>query len=1100
MRRISLGIAMIGLLIVLGSTCAGTADSASTVYYVAANEPGANDANNGLYPTYQSGQDGPWLTIQHAASTMTAGDTTYVRAGTYYESDIRFANSGAPGAPVTLANYQSEEVIIDGSQDPEVVAGLWIDKVSGHYVIQGLTIRNMLWSGIETDGSTTETYQDITIRDCTLYDNGWSGIELAAVDGFLVENVEAYSNGFYGLNISGSADGTLSAANGVVRNSSFYNHTGDEGHGLAINQGHDIAVSDCAAYHNTIHGFDVSDWPKYGELSYNITFDRNYSYDNGLSGFAINSDSHHVVYRNNIAWRNSTDWGGWGGGLGSGFYCYEGCWHVEWVNNTSLENAKAGFRIDGQLGDYGTPNDHLLVFKNNVTYNNDPSNDWGWTAALLVEPLDGDTWEVVATHNDWSVSPDHNWAVHVQGTTYRPDEINSGAFQTGNISVDPQFVDPTAPDAHLLPSSPAIDTGANEAAPADDFDSNPRPLDGDSDGTAVVDMGAYEFTLLGDLDHDCDVDIADIMLVAARWHTAVGDPDYFAAYDLDDNGRIDIVDIMLVAVHWGESCPGAEFIRRKGNQLVVGADEQPIRLRGINFTNDVDWADYTWILESEHHSEVDFQRVSDMGMNVIRFMLDYRFFEDDAFPYVYHQEGWDWLDQNLDWAKSYGVYLILDMQITQGGRQEGPDEGIALWTDVEKQNRLKALWKAIAERYKDESMIAAYDLVNEPYPPERQQWKTLAQELIDEIRSVDKNHLIIVEKCYSDEQDYILFLVNDDNVMYDFHFYYPMPYTHQYNEGSHGDGGYYPDPDVSVVPYEFVWADAAENPRVPIGDSDWSFYEGSLYHATNPQIILGVPVFVCGKSQGTVCFDDFIMEEYDDNQGLLRRMSVDIDCEEQEWTLPGIDPFESYPKYWLPWTANGEQGSHAVAEIGHRGDHSLSITGVTNEYSLSNSALSFAVKQHYYYKLSGWMKGIGVTDESCQMTMEFHRLPDGEDFAPFDRGYLEDVLVNWLEFGATNNVPLNVGEFGLMKYCFMDNIGGFAGNRGGLTWARDMLELFDQYGIHYQYLGYHLHDFGIYRNTEGLPDPASANQELIDLFTEFLGGAGESPAGSFEED
>jgi hypothetical protein len=67
-------------------------------------------------------------------------------------------------------------------------------------------------------------------------------------------------------------------------------------------------------------------------------------------------------------------------------------------------------------------------------------------------------------------------------------------------------------------------------------------------------MGAYEFTLLGDLDHDCDVDIADIMLVAARWHTALGDEDYEPLYDLDSNGEIDIVDIMLVAVHWDERC------------------------------------------------------------------------------------------------------------------------------------------------------------------------------------------------------------------------------------------------------------------------------------------------------------------------------------------------------------------------------------------------------------------------------------------------------------------------------------------------------------------------------------------------------------------
>jgi len=59
-----------------------------------------------------------------------------------------------------------------------------------------------------------------------------------------------------------------------------------------------------------------------------------------------------------------------------------------------------------------------------------------------------------------------------------------------------------------------------------------------------------------DLDCDCDVDIADIMLVASRWHSA---ENYDPLYDLDDDSDIDIVDIMLVAVHWGESCKESPF-------------------------------------------------------------------------------------------------------------------------------------------------------------------------------------------------------------------------------------------------------------------------------------------------------------------------------------------------------------------------------------------------------------------------------------------------------------------------------------------------------------------------------------------------------------
>jgi hypothetical protein len=58
----------------------------------------------------------------------------------------------------------------------------------------------------------------------------------------------------------------------------------------------------------------------------------------------------------------------------------------------------------------------------------------------------------------------------------------------------------------------------------------------------------------GDLDGDCDVDVVDIMIVASRWNSSVGDPDYDPAYDLDDDGDIDVLDIMLVASHWGDTC------------------------------------------------------------------------------------------------------------------------------------------------------------------------------------------------------------------------------------------------------------------------------------------------------------------------------------------------------------------------------------------------------------------------------------------------------------------------------------------------------------------------------------------------------------------
>jgi hypothetical protein len=44
----------------------------------------------------------------------------------------------------------------------------------------------------------------------------------------------------------------------------------------------------------------------------------------------------------------------------------------------------------------------------------------------------------------------------------------------------------------LLPDSPALDTGDNTTCPPDDIAGNPRPVDGDGDGNALCDRGAYE--------------------------------------------------------------------------------------------------------------------------------------------------------------------------------------------------------------------------------------------------------------------------------------------------------------------------------------------------------------------------------------------------------------------------------------------------------------------------------------------------------------------------------------------------------------------------------------------------------------------------------
>lgn len=63
-----------------------------------------------------------------------------------------------------------------------------------------------------------------------------------------------------------------------------------------------------------------------------------------------------------------------------------------------------------------------------------------------------------------------------------------------NIGAIPNFVQPSIYNFHLEEGSACIDAGNNSAAgaPSVDFEGNPRPMDGNGDGSSIIDMGAFE--------------------------------------------------------------------------------------------------------------------------------------------------------------------------------------------------------------------------------------------------------------------------------------------------------------------------------------------------------------------------------------------------------------------------------------------------------------------------------------------------------------------------------------------------------------------------------------------------------------------------------
>jgi aryl-phospho-beta-D-glucosidase BglC (GH1 family) len=245
----------------------------------------------------------------------------------------------------------------------------------------------------------------------------------------------------------------------------------------------------------------------------------------------------------------------------------------------------------------------------------------------------------------------------------------------------------------------------------------------------------------------------------------------------------------LAAARTGVPAVENPFLHAVGRDLVDGAGRKVV-LRGLCFGNQV-WGDPA-LPPRRHHGEADYAYLRSLGVNAIRFYLNDRLFEDPGAPGAYQAEAWTWLDDNFAWARRHGIYLVLNLHVPPGGFQSNGGGG-ALWYVQENRERFVALWRAVAARYREEPALAGYDLLNEPVvASDPAEWEHLARRTAAAVREVDPRHALFVERTnavigtggspdWNEDRNGELnfFLLDDTNVVYEFHFYKPMAFTHQ---------------------------------------------------------------------------------------------------------------------------------------------------------------------------------------------------------------------------------------------------------------------------------------------------------------------------------
>jgi len=179
----------------------------------------------------------------------------------------------------------------------------------------------------------------------------------------------------------------------------------------------------------------------------------------------------------------------------------------------------------------------------------------------------------------------------------------------------------------------------------------------------------------------------------------------------------------------------------------------------------------------------DIGRMAAIGVNHVRLPINARLiFAEDGTPI--EEGGLELIDRLIDWCRPYGLWVILALHGAPGGQTgTGIDDSFgtpALFEDVRNRELTVELWRCIARRYRDEPVIAGYDLLNEPLPDEYQHtyandlvW--LYKELTSAIREVDPNHLIIYEGLHRATDWSIFTEVWDPNSMLQFHRYWSPP-------------------------------------------------------------------------------------------------------------------------------------------------------------------------------------------------------------------------------------------------------------------------------------------------------------------------------------
>lgn len=203
-------------------------------------------------------------------------------------------------------------------------------------------------------------------------------------------------------------------------------------------------------------------------------------------------------------------------------------------------------------------------------------------------------------------------------------------------------------------------------------------------------------------------------------------------------------------------------------------------MRGVNLGGWFSQCDYSKDRLDNFIREDDLAVIAGWGADHVRLPVDYNIFEDKDGSYI--DEGFARVERVIGWCADNGLNMVLDLHKTAGFSFDDGEKEEGFFESEKMQERFCCLWEEFARRFAAYTDRVAFELLNEiteeKYSPV---WNAVANRCVKRIRAICPDVKIIIGSYFWNSVSTVgaLDAPYDENIVYNFHCYSPMLFTHQ---------------------------------------------------------------------------------------------------------------------------------------------------------------------------------------------------------------------------------------------------------------------------------------------------------------------------------